>query len=187
MGHGYLCTNMADRMPVTSRTRLLQAVYWVPGTSPTLNNKESNDMCSCNMKTMHNEFDRILFEAEVDLLDGSLETNKLMPILYTNICSTVPLQCNSDLAKFLPNPENLGYRLPTWIPKYCSIQCAICVLQRIAVSRTERPSADCSKARDTQIALCKLQIVQIPRLRRRYINRKPIDNWWPLQSRTRAN
>ena len=77
------------------------------------------------MKTMHNEFDRILFEAEVDLLDGSLETNKLMPILYTNICSTVPLQYNSDLAIFLLNPENLGYRLPIYMnpkilqhPKY---------------------------------------------------------------------
>ena len=78
-------------------------------------------MCSCNMEMMHDEFERILYEDEVDLLDGSLETNK------TNVdpvykYSTVPLQYNSDLAIFLPNLENLGYRLPTCIPKYCSIQ-----------------------------------------------------------------
>ena len=88
----------------------------------------------------------------------------------------MPLQYNSDLPIFLPNPGNLGYGLPTCIPKCCSIQIAICVLESIAVSRTEGSSADCSKARDAQFALCNTQIAQIPTLRGRYTYRKLNDN-----------
>ena len=68
-------------------------------------------MCAYSIEDDY-EFDKILYETEVDLLDGSLETNKTNAYpLYKY--STVPLQYNSDLAIFLPNPENLGYRLPT--------------------------------------------------------------------------